>query len=195
MGILAAGAADLAHISEEIFTAAEKEKEKYGFLGSSNWIGNSHQATDNELLTIMYFRDMDGLHRFAHDDIHREGWRWWNDHVKQYPHIAIWHEAYNVPAGRWESVYINTEPTMLGKQYSTQPFLFFEPSASVGGANSCAIGATTHPRRKADSSEIQTRWHSPIIDSRKGLLKTMGGRMGASKGHEHDWLPNNPYDD
>ena len=217
LGILAPGAADLAHISEEIYAAAEAEKDRYGVLGSSNWLSNSESATNNELLTLMYFRDMQGLHRFAHDDIHRKGWKWWNDHVKKLPHIAIWHEAYNVPKGHWESIYLNTKPTMLGEllyaslgsilrqfllwkyllveclshvQHSSLFILTLPPDVMVGiGANLTNAGATTHPRQvseKNETGEPRKLWFSPIVDARKGLMKTMGGRMGATQGHEHD---------
>lgn len=91
-------------------------REQYGFLNMSSYVGTEVSAS-NEIMTISYWRNMEGIHEFAQSPIHREIWDWWNRTAKEHPYISIMHEIYsaNGRSGAHESVYINYKPTLLGK--------------------------------------------------------------------------------
>jgi hypothetical protein len=93
-----------------------KRAKEYGCLGGTSYRGDE-TASNNTILTVYYFRDLDGLNRFASDDIHRQAWNWYNNEfVKKggHSHVGIFHEAFCVPAGAYESIYINMQPTLMG---------------------------------------------------------------------------------
>lgn len=113
MGFLAPGAHHIADYFVKMAKYIEKNAEEFDFLGQSNWV-SSERAAGNELLTIMYFRSVEGLHKFAHHDVHRQGWNWWNKNIKDMPHQSIWHEVFVAPKGNWESIYVNSQPILLG---------------------------------------------------------------------------------
>lgn len=53
-------------------------------------------------MMIGYFKNVDYLHKFAHNTSHRNGWNWWNRTVQEHPYLSIMHEAYQVSAlGQW----------------------------------------------------------------------------------------------
>lgn len=76
-------------------------------------VGN-RPHTANILITLSYWRDIESLHAFAHSDVHRKGWDWWNRKGPQLPHLGLMHEVYAAPARGWESIYINFPPFVLG---------------------------------------------------------------------------------
>ncbi|KAK3342572.1 hypothetical protein B0H65DRAFT_223662 [Neurospora tetraspora] len=94
--------------------AMNEKKEEYGLLGMSNW-KQTKRATHNAGLVIMYFRNVEGLHKFAHDKEHRDGWDFLHDFRKKgYNHITALHETFEVPAGAWESIYLDSPPILMG---------------------------------------------------------------------------------
>ncbi|KAK2808016.1 hypothetical protein FQN50_005098 [Emmonsiellopsis sp. PD_5] len=130
-----------------------------GLLGTSSWISNGEQSSSNTGLTLMYFRDYESLHKFAHGPKHMAGVRWWTQIVKTHPHLGIYHETYEVPKGSWENVYANIKPT--------------------------GISATVYPIRSPEGSgEIE--WMSPVVDARKGPLRTAAGRFQKDHLRQHD---------
>ncbi|GAB1199717.1 hypothetical protein APSETT444_009074 [Aspergillus pseudonomiae] len=124
---------------------------KYGLLGSSAWIKQDDSA-GNDVMSIYYLRDYDALHRFAHGSLHVEGMRWWTEIVKDHPHIAIYHETYIVPKGKWENIYINSKPTGLGDAWF--------PVAEEG---------------KGEDSV--SRFVRPIVDARHPALRSASRRL------------------
>lgn len=68
----------------------------------------------NTMVWISYWRSLDDLHRFARSETHRKGWDWYNKEQKKYPHVAIQHETYMVPAGNWENIAYNFKPFGIG---------------------------------------------------------------------------------
>ena len=90
-----------------------KGREQYGMLGISSYLGRQG-ATSNELMTVSYWRNIEGLHAFAESPVHREGWDWWNKTVKQHPHLVIYHEIYQANGKSHENIYGNAQPTLLG---------------------------------------------------------------------------------
>ena len=165
MGMLAPGFKEFGGYFPPMVKALEEHAEEFGFLGMTSWLNASDRATSSELLEVGYFRSVEGLHAFAHSKYHREAWDWWNRHVKQYPHLSIFHETYHVPKGHWESIYVNSH---------------------ASGINSTTFKYT-------DQMSGKDMWASPVVDASKGLLKTSAGRMSRSKGDEHEKYGSDPY--
>jgi len=134
----------------------EHAAEKYGCLGTSDWIRNGEPPTNNEIMAVMYFRSAEGLHAFAHSPAHREGWAWYIKTVEKHPYMGIWHETFVSPAGHWETVYMNERPMLLG--------------------------AGQWP---VDGKEGR-KWASPVVDAMKGQLRTKWGRMGRTDGEDNE---------
>ncbi|EON60919.1 hypothetical protein W97_00129 [Coniosporium apollinis CBS 100218] len=170
LGLLGYGYKDLGKFFEATTEACEAHADEYGLLGLSSWISNGERATGNEIMTVMYFKDVEGLHKFAHGPSHRKGWEWWNKNLRKLPHLSIWHEVFAAPAGHWEGIYANSHPTGLGAT-ATRVEL---PASEKGSA--------------------ETAWFSPIVDARKGVLKTSAGRMTMSNGDDHDKYGDDPYE-
>ncbi len=144
----------------------EAHADEFGFLGASSYQSLA-AASKNELLIVCYFRNVDGLHTFAHSQYHMPTWQWWNKEYSKMPHIAIFHETYHVPAGNWESIHINSQ---------------------ISGINSTVFKIAEEMTGK----EVYAR---PMVDASKGLLKTSAGRMARSQGNEHEKvLDVDPYD-
>ena len=88
-----------------------KRADEYGMLGVTPWRAGE-RGSQNTLMTIYYFRDIEGLNKFAHDDFHRKAWDWI---VKaNHKHIGFFHEAFCVPAKAYESIYVNCQPLLMG---------------------------------------------------------------------------------
>ena len=113
-------------------------------------------------MTVMFFKTPEGIHKYAHGKLHKEGWAWWNKTEAQHPYIGIWHEIFVSPRGMWESIYINDTPM--------------------------GFGATQFPVK--DKETGKTVWQSPLVDASRGVLRTSRGRMTMSHGMDHegyDW--------
>ncbi|KAJ4268294.1 hypothetical protein NW762_002357 [Fusarium torreyae] len=98
------------------FAAMQQEltirQDEYGMIGRSNWRGNE-RSSNNTLLNVYYFRDVEGLHRFAHCDVHRKAWDFFNK--SKLKHIGVFHETFCVPAKEYENVYVNCHPVLMGR--------------------------------------------------------------------------------
>jgi hypothetical protein len=88
-----------------------ERREELGLISISTWTG-SQPDTANNLLIKYYFKDVESIHRFAHEEMHRRAWDWYNDVKPQ--HIGIFHETFVVPARSYETIYANCTPTLLG---------------------------------------------------------------------------------
>jgi heme-degrading monooxygenase HmoA len=131
-------------------------KEKHGFLGSRSLVG-AESATNNETMTIMYFKTAEHIQAFATGPLHRKSLAWWAKHAAEYPHLGIFHETYQVRAKNWETVYAHTKPMMAGAtQHKVQ-----------GGFS----------EKGGEEAEYK---HSLVYA--KGVLKTSSGRMGRLPG-------------
>lgn len=71
MGALAPGFKELGDYSTNMAKDVEAHVERYTYLGLSDWIANVESSTGNEVMSIMYFRTSEGLHAYAHSDLHR----------------------------------------------------------------------------------------------------------------------------
>jgi hypothetical protein len=121
---------------------------------------------------VQYWRSIEDLHAFAHGPLHRAGWDWWDRTVKHHPHLAIYHEVYAVDSKSWEAIYTNCEPT--------------------------GLGATSYLRKRDKLvnwvAEEEEEWISPLVDARRGKLRTMMGRVGKEAGAENERCGSDPYE-
>ncbi|KAL4988813.1 hypothetical protein BDW68DRAFT_85042 [Aspergillus falconensis] len=152
IGLFAPGYKELGDWAEKMYESLRVNPEKYGLLGMTRFLGQE-DAAGNETLVIMYMRDYEGLHRFAHDQLHVESVRWWAETVKAHPHLAIWHETYVVPRGCWENIYAQAKVTGMGDT--------FFPVVDGDG--------------KADGGVKE--WARGIVDASGGTLRTGSRRL------------------
>jgi hypothetical protein len=164
MGALAPGFKELGDYFAKMTKDVESHAEQYTYLGSSDWIANAERSTGNEVMSVMYFKTSEGLHAYAHGELHRKGWNWWNRSVANHAHIGIWHEVFVAPKGAWENIYINSRPLLMG--------------------------ATTYPMK----TEAGTKWVSPIVDASSGVLKSSRGRMTMTDGKDNEKYSDDPYE-
>jgi heme-degrading monooxygenase HmoA len=164
MGAFAPGYKELGDYFKKMQKDMESRADEYGFLGGSDWIAHGERPTGNHLLTVMYFKSAEGIHKWAHDPMHREGWAWWNKNVEKFSHLSIYHEIFVAPKGHWETIYINSDPMLMA--------------------------GVTVPLKKKDGA---VKWTSPIVDASRGLLKSSRGRMMLSDGSDNDVYKDDPY--
>ncbi|KAK9865882.1 hypothetical protein WJX84_007756 [Apatococcus fuscideae] len=96
----------------------ELQDEPYaGFLGATSWLSNPS-------VSIQYWRSLEDLHRYARTPKrkHVGAWGRFNRYLKEAAAgqhsdkgMGIYHEAYQVHAGEYETVYSNVPPTGLGQ--------------------------------------------------------------------------------
>jgi hypothetical protein len=67
------------------------------------------------LLTVQYWRSFEQLHAYAHgrDKEHLPAWAEFNRKVGNNGSVGVFHETYQVKAGHYECVYVNTPRTGL----------------------------------------------------------------------------------
>ncbi|KAL1853540.1 hypothetical protein VTK73DRAFT_9007 [Phialemonium thermophilum] len=147
----------------------DEHSEQYDYLGACSYLANE-RATANEVMILAYFRTYEGLHKWTHEQggVHREAWSYWNNDImgrskaKEGRLFSVMHEVYQVPARKWESIFVNYHPTGLG-------------------ATTYKIGV-----------EGQTKWASPLVDASRGLLGSSKGRMALSEGNDHETFGDGP---
>jgi hypothetical protein len=158
-GPLAPGMRDLSRRAIAMNKAMAADPVKYGLLGLSHYI-KQESVAGNDTMTVYYLRDYEALHRFAHDELHMEGVRWYAKYAKQYPHIAIFHETYLVPKGQWENIYANSKPT--------------------------GMGDTWFPVMGKDDAGSVTQFVRPIVDIRSGPLRSASRRLNMPRFYEQE---------
>ncbi|KAL9086719.1 MAG: hypothetical protein Q9159_004014 [Coniocarpon cinnabarinum] len=156
LGILAPGYRKLAKFYARMVRDLGSRAEETGYLGAKMWHNVDERTAAVERMTVFYFRNLDCVHKFAHSDSHREGWDWWSRTGRQYPYLGFSHEAYEVPAGNWENIYDQCQPTGLG-------------TASV----------------PVKDERGGTKWVRTVVDANRGGLRTHKGRMGIGGGEEN----------
>ncbi|RYP55686.1 hypothetical protein DL771_012427 [Monosporascus sp. 5C6A] len=113
LGPLGPGGKELGEQFKGVLDALERDPERYGVLGLTHWHGAVGDAK-NTLLQIVYFRNLEGLHRFAHDAAHRTAWDFAARLGRMHGHFGFFHETFCVPRGSYETLYLNMPPTLLG---------------------------------------------------------------------------------
>ncbi|KAK6207023.1 hypothetical protein QIS74_13511 [Colletotrichum tabaci] len=113
LGLLSPGGREIGAYFQQMNDDLQKRATEYGLYHMSNWLG-ADSARNNTVLNIYYFRDTAGLHRFAHDAIHRKGWDWYNGFNQKQKRIGIFHETFVTAPQHYETIYGNMKPTLLG---------------------------------------------------------------------------------
>ncbi|OHF04296.1 hypothetical protein CORC01_00635 [Colletotrichum orchidophilum] len=149
MGLLCPGGREIGDFFQEMNKDLAQRASEYGLYHVSNWLGTDGPR-NNSLLNIYYFRDVEGLNKFAHDPIHRKGWDWYNSFKQQHSHIGIYHENFVTNAGQYETIYGNMKPLLLG-------------AASVECQN------------EESGAKV---WVNTLVDANVGPLRGMMRRMG-----------------
>jgi hypothetical protein len=131
-------------------TLLDRAKE-FGCLGVSNFTGEE-RAKNNTMLSIFYFRDIEGLHAFARDPVHRETWEWYERFSRRMgcTHIGVFHEIFATPPGGYECVYRNCPPMLL------------------------AMGNVPVTNEATGEDE----WVSPFVDADRRELSSSKARLG-----------------
>ena len=75
--------------ARKMFRELEAKAAENGFLGLTPYFNAGARKTGAEILTIFYFKTMQDVHKFAFGDLHREGWNWYNQVSKKWPHLGI----------------------------------------------------------------------------------------------------------
>jgi len=125
-----------------------------GFLGQTTFHRLDERGAP-EVVAISYWNSIEDIWAFAHGDLHREAWQWWEKTIKENGYVGINHEIFEADAQHWENIYVNFQPTMMG--------------------------ATTHLKKGGktiESGVVPDQWISPLIDARRGKLAKSSGRMG-----------------
>jgi hypothetical protein len=82
-----------------------------GLLGFHTWISPTGP------MVVQYWRSAEELERFARDSAlpHQPAWRRFNQRVGTSGDVGIWHETFQVSAGRYETLYGNMPPFGLAR--------------------------------------------------------------------------------
>ncbi|RYO83169.1 hypothetical protein DL766_001492 [Monosporascus sp. MC13-8B] len=113
LGPLGPGGKGLGEKFKGVLEALERDPERYGVLGVTQWRGAAGDA-NNTLMQVAYFRNIEGLHRFAHDTAHRAAWDFVTGTGRTHGRFGFFHETFRVPRGDYETVYLDMPPTLLG---------------------------------------------------------------------------------
>ncbi|KAM7186156.1 hypothetical protein V8F33_011995 [Rhypophila sp. PSN 637] len=171
LGVLCPGGKEMGEhkkaCDERVMAHMESSDDDFGCLGISSWQAVDEGESHSTMLSVYYFRDMDGLNRFAHDAVHRKAWDYYakefytkqTDGVDGWKgrHIGVYHEAFYAPPGMWETIYANMQPTMLGRAMA--------------------------PVKNQDTGK--TEWVGTLVDARHKALRSQWGRMGRSVGDRY----------
>ncbi|KAH1294000.1 hypothetical protein KXV26_005860 [Aspergillus fumigatus] len=89
-----------------------RRKDELGLLAVQNWRG-SERDSGNTTLIKYFFKDVESIHKFAHEPLHKETWTYYNQHHPG--HVGIFHETFITKDGGYESMYVNCHPILLGR--------------------------------------------------------------------------------
>jgi hypothetical protein len=105
---------------KELYTHPE-----IGFLGAEPMIGFPNT------MVFQYWRSFEDLAVYAgnRDAEHLPAWREFNRRVGNSGDVGIWHETYRVPAGQYETIYVNMPRYGLGKALPQIPAIGRRESA------------------------------------------------------------------
>ncbi|CAK7236703.1 hypothetical protein SBRCBS47491_009728 [Sporothrix bragantina] len=126
MGVFSPGARTMTRLFRSTLAALDKDRTVYGLLGGDLFRGGaSTRASNDTILLVLYFRNVEGLQLFGNSMAHCEAFQWLRqvttagvDGKQKYPHLSAFHETFVVPAGGYETLYINTAPILLGNTFN-----------------------------------------------------------------------------
>ncbi|KYK61524.1 hypothetical protein DCS_02666 [Drechmeria coniospora] len=112
MGFLCPGGKEIGDWFMAMNADLMRRRDELGLITMSDWRGlNVDNA--NSLCATYYFRDVESIHRFAYEEMHRKAWDWFN--AAKHDHIGIFHETFIVPPHSYETIYKNCVPIGFGK--------------------------------------------------------------------------------
>ncbi|OEZ54731.1 hypothetical protein DUGA6_56850 [Duganella sp. HH105] len=83
----------------------------------SGLLGGQYQTVGNPICYVQYWRSYEALLAYSHssEKRHQKAWRGFYKKIGTSGDVGIWHEAYRIAPGQYESVYINMPPFGLGQ--------------------------------------------------------------------------------
>lgn len=110
LGPLCPGAKETGARFDALHADIVARREELGMLSTDAWT----TTMDGSFTTLvtMYFRDIESLHKFAHEEMHRKAWDWFA--AQKFPHIGVFHEMFLVPKNGYEAVFLNCKPFLMG---------------------------------------------------------------------------------
>ncbi|KAK4064865.1 uncharacterized protein Triagg1_8864 [Trichoderma aggressivum f. europaeum] len=115
LGMFGSGARDAFLTFGEMLKDLENDPDS-GFLGMCGYRAANERATSNGSMSVLYFRSVEDINRFAHAPLHRKAWDWFVELSKTHKHLSIMHEVYSAPKKNWENIFINYHLTgIVGK--------------------------------------------------------------------------------
>lgn len=112
LGLFAPGVWEVAQRFIAMSKDIKKRREELGLLGTCYWRADERRS-NNTLAVTFYFKDVESIHKFAHEPMHREAWNFYDP--KKHRHIGIFHETFCVPAKAYETIYANCHPVGMGR--------------------------------------------------------------------------------
>lgn len=112
LGYLSPGGKEIGDAFLALQNELFNKRDEYGLLTMSHWRGSERESNSTLLMTF-YFKDVESIHRLAHEDIHRNIWQFY-DKMKP-SHIGVFHETFCVPAKGYETMYVNCAPVLFGR--------------------------------------------------------------------------------
>ena len=161
LGPLAPGVKEIGEHFNAMTESMSQRRDEFGMLSTTMW-RSTERETNNNLMMIAYFRDIQDLNRFAHDKVHREGWDWYHNFAKKSgnKHIGIYHETFVASPGQYETIYVDCVPTLLG---------------------------ASNVRIKVDDEKHQLQeetWTRALVSADHSALRSQSRRMGMVLGLE-----------
>lgn len=171
LGLLAPGAREIGAHFQSMTAELTARRDEFGMVNMSTWRG-TERSSNNTIMLIAYFRSVADLNRFAHDKVHRDGWDWYHNFVKEtgYRHLGIFHETFLSRPSEWETIYVDCQPTLLGGG-----------SVTISG---CAKDGMAE--KEASVEGRKDMWIRPLVSANHPALKSQSKRMGTTLGMEED---------
>ncbi|OLN95710.1 hypothetical protein CCHL11_10413 [Colletotrichum chlorophyti] len=149
LGVLSPGAPAVIQHFDAMNRDLRNRADEYGLYHFSTWTA-AESNRNNTLLLMYYFRNVEGLNRFAHDTLHWNTWKWFNTIKEDHKHIGIFHETFVTGKQQYETIYENMPPVLLG-------------AASVAST---------------DEETKEKRWVNTLVNADVKPLRTQFRRMG-----------------
>uniref|UniRef100_A0A0B7K7Z7 Uncharacterized protein n=1 Tax=Bionectria ochroleuca TaxID=29856 RepID=A0A0B7K7Z7_BIOOC len=111
LGVLSNGAYEVSQFYLKMEKDLLARREELGLLSISKWHA-SERESNNTLIITFYFKDVESVHKFAHEELHRKATDFY--HKAKFEHIGVFHETLIVPAKNYETVYVNCRPVLMG---------------------------------------------------------------------------------
>ncbi|VUC22606.1 unnamed protein product [Clonostachys rosea] len=111
LGVFSQGAYEVSRYYMKMEKNLLARREELGLLSISKWHASERQS-NNTLIITFYFKDVESIHKFAQEELHREALDFY--HKAKHEHIGVFHETMIVPAKNYENVYVNCRPVLMG---------------------------------------------------------------------------------